>query len=62
LKVVDCFLEVFDFGLFVSRSADILDSITKVEVQALVADEIPNLDATTLVVRGALLVAIHVSG
>ena len=53
LKVVDCFTEVVDLAVFKASPGDIFDSVTEVEVQSLVADEVPRLNGSSSVVVGA---------
>jgi hypothetical protein len=44
LKIVDCFLKIFYFAVFIASTADIFEGIAKMEVQSLISDEIPNLN------------------
>jgi hypothetical protein len=55
---VDSFTEVVTAAVFVTCSADIFDSVTKVEVQSLVSDKIPNLDRTSSIVVGSSCVGV----
>ena len=53
LKVVDCFTEVVDLAVFIACSTNVFDSVTEVEVQSLVSDEVPRLNGSSSVVVGA---------
>ena len=55
---MDSFTEVITTAVFVTCSADIFDCVTKVEVQSLVSDEIPNLDRTSSIVVGSSCVGV----
>jgi len=50
---VDCFAEVSLAVILVTCSADVFNSIAKMEIQSLVSDEVPRLDVSPSVVGGA---------